>query len=357
MNKKSSKKITSNNRISLPVMLLIAVILLGFIAWINMTSEEPLKNKVLDQRYLVNQNRVVCMNEQTNLACEDLESGASQTFTLPKKYRNATISSSPDGSRLLITTAKNGVVVTDTNFVELAVVMTAKQAKARPAVYAWTHDSNVLISQIGREKNDADFLPEPLVVSLLDVETSESRRIYKTGESKDVENIRVLGADSIYLFIAMPTAKNWVAQSTNPPAETLHAVRLSDGYVRPINSHTLESIEGQELFSHSSIAYDGAGGLFVFSDQILVNNEPVDYHTLAILDDGAHGLTLRKVFQETGVEMTGPEPLFTTRGTLKSSSNLGSFELIDDIGAITPLGLAREKYGVPFSLSQMPLKQ
>src|SRR5690606_22495127 len=138
--------------------------------------------------YLQNDNNVACVvTGEADLECEELTSGDTKKFILPESYRNtSSITSSPDGSRLLIETGEGAFVVTNTDFKEVKTVLTAEQTKDRFINVMWADSANtLLINEIAREEGDADFLPEPLVIKLFDITTGESHRVYKTGEKVD----------------------------------------------------------------------------------------------------------------------------------------------------------------------------
>src|SRR5690606_21189895 len=121
------------------------------------------------------------------------------------------------------------------NFVEIRRVFRADELTDRYPSFVWGKSSSqLLIREVRREDNDMPELPAPVVIRMLDLETGENRRVFKTGETVDAESVKVLGADDDFVFVSVTTAKNWVARETTLPPDHILAVRLSDGLVRQV---------------------------------------------------------------------------------------------------------------------------
>lgn len=306
---------------------------------------------------LTNENSTVCVANTAELVltCENLETGATANISIPKKYQGSIISPSPDGTKLLVMDTVYGasgrIVVTDLGFTEVQTVIKGFGSNNESTEYSWSSDSkNIIIYEKKREQGDANFLPVPIVVSMYDLSSGETRRVYKTGEKNELEldRISIVGANDRYLFLSLPTTKNWVAKETFEPPHTLQAIRLSDGLVLPINSRQINSDE---------VMYDGINDQFI-STKNPSENEQVVY--IAKLVDSDYGLTLEVTdkLRNKGRFIDSPE-VMTTKGVWATSddSTYNYFQLMNGQGEMTTVQLKREKYDTLLSLREMPTSQ
>jgi hypothetical protein len=304
--------------------------------------------------YLTNKNNIICSFDE-HLNCEDLQTKSIKSFSVPKQYQGATISSSPDGSKLLIESSE-GVDVTDSNFKNSKTIFSQPKSdkKKRTVLITWANDSNnLLLSEIVREENDADFLPKPLVVKLHNISTGESKTIYKTGENTDAESIQVIGSNDKYMFISYNPPKNWVADNTDPPPVVINAVSLFDGQVLPVNSQQVNAKWSDQIY------YDSNKNIFVAlsSDDATSSNIIVSE-----LEDGELGLVLKKRFSlvyNGSVNHNLTKPIMSSKGILGLPSTRDSekpvFEFINDAQTVTKLDITtKDKYFVFMSLNAMP---
>lgn len=295
--------------------------------------------------YLKNNNDVVCARvTPETLQCENIRTGDLKRFILPEVYRDALIiKPSPDGSRLLIETRGNGIVVTDSSFNEIKKIFTPAEIKNRYPTFNWADGSKqLLIREVKREVNDADFLPEPIVVSLLDLESGENRRVYKTGEINNVESIEVIGGNDQYVYVALAAQKNWVAQDVDPPPKIINAIRLTNGFVRQVDSHQIDLTNDYlKLTRFQNYNYDSSSGLFYISGQ-RANNEQIPYFVVAQLEENEFGLVLRKVYESNLKITESTTVLLTSRGVYVSgtdSKQTFPYTLVDENGNKTELKL------------------
>lgn len=329
------------------------VLLLCFLAWKMLDGHSSQNSDNTNKKnYFSNSNSIICAVDASLLHCEDLATGELKEISLPVKFKDALIlGANPNGSRILIELASADIVAVDTGFNEVRTVVKAEDRPSEGQSIMWADSEHILVSHISREQNDADFLPEPLTIRLINIDTGESRRIYKTGETVSVDSIKVLGSNDEFLFISYQTPKNWVAESTDPPAQTINAIRLSDGNVLPVNSHQTSS---------DVIFYDSDRGVFLSYVQIGTTDR---YIIIASqLQSTDYGLALsRQHLIETQPVNALMRPVLTSKGLLLSTIILdqeGPLKLVNDSGEIIELKLKTTKFEREvISLSSMPSSQ
>jgi len=329
----------------------LVIIVTAALIWKFQDSDDKVGR--VNTSFLSNNNQLLCNALDSKLECENLTTGELREFAFPDSFKDASIlSASPDGTRLLVVMENQDVVVTNINFEVVRKIFDGTDSRDRFPSFTWAHDANhLLIREIRREQVDADFLPEPIVVNLVNLETGQSRRVYKTGMDFEVESIKILGANSTYLFVSHLTPKNWVAQDTAPPPATLQAIRLTDGLVLPINTHQVNS---------ESIYYDAGDRVFLSLSDVDGNPER-NIVAAAQLEETEFGLALRKTFELEADPIAGIEGFtLTSEGILMSNSsqNPSPLRLLQDNGTITDLKLNIENaYDMLLSLQAMPALQ
>src|SRR5690606_4695344 len=137
---------------------------------------------------------------------------------------------------------------------------------------------------------------------------------------------------------------------------TIHAVRLSDGLVRVVNSHQFDlSSDLSKHINNTSITYDSLNKVFVFVTQD--ENGQQGQLKIATLEDGEFGLVLRKQ-QEINLDQVNVDtPLvLTVKGLQLNSLNeeASPVKLVSDSGSQTELKLQTEQLSRLISLKQMP---
>ena len=307
--------------------------------------------------YLKNNNHVVCVTvaEKAGLRCENIQTGELRQFNLPEKYRTGLISPSPDGAKFLIETySDDGVVVTDSNFNKIRKIFKFEDLSKTYPSFTWADGSKqLLIREIKREQNDADFLPPPVVVTMLDLETGESKRVYKTGEGVNVDSVEIIGGNDQYIFIAHDAVKNWVAKSVEGPPKIINAIRLSDGLVRQVNSYQVDMTkDNMPATSLPNIYYDDYRNILVFvgqSEVDLVTEKTI----IARLVENNYGLVLEKVYEVTVPELAHPRPVLTSKG-LAMEDGSQTLVIVDEQGNKTKLNLTLGDDEQLFSLPSMP---
>ncbi len=342
--------------------LLLVIILAAVAVWVAREVYKSDDNtETPATAYLSNSNDVVCADiYDGRLRCENIQTNELREFTLPENLNaSQLITQSPDGTKFLIGLNDGSTVVTDKDFKIIREIIAPVRQEVSYPKFAWGSGNKLFISEIKREETDDELLPAPLVVRMLDIGTGEEKRVYKTGEKYDMEvgDMYVLGGNDEYVFISLPAAKNWVADSTDQPPATINAIRLSDGEVRQVGMHQIdEAGDGQMHMRMYSGYYDAARGLFVFvatksgsSDQSLV---------ISKLVDDTYGLQLQKV--NVAAEWTSPlgqPPVFTSRGVAVYNVTLemnGPITLLNDAGGKTELQLTQEESSTLYSLPAMP---
>lgn len=349
----------SSNQKGLKVILLVLMLAaIGATGWYIMDKRAttPINQASNPASYLSNANSVACSVAPTKLTCENLETQELKEVTIPKKYQNSRgMLPSPDGSKLLVTLSNGDGVVTDGNFNEVIKIDDAeKLGDDRYPSYSWGGDSNkVIISEIRREQGDSDELPKPIVVEIFDIESGERERAYKTGHDIDVESIKIIGSNGTHLFVSYPTPKNWVADDTNPPPDTISAVSLSDGSTKTISAHQTNG---------TIVDYNASTNVFLFEGDISTDVDG-DYAMYPIIagrmEDNETGLTIRKVseFRDVSFDTSGGRLTITSKGTLLGATNdlPEPFKLVKDDATTTELKLSRDDaYGQLISLKAMP---
>lgn len=355
--KKASGMMKIIHRWGVSVLFVVVVVAAGIVTWTELRKtdqQDPSTN------YLKSSNDIICsnINNGLNLQCQDVQTGELKVMSLPAAYESASITPHPDGTRLLVE-SQDGVVVTDTNFVEIRRVFRADELTDRYPSFVWGKSSSqLLIREVRREDNDMPELPAPVVIRMLDLETGENRRVFKTGETVDAESVKVLGADDDFVFVSVTTAKNWVARETTLPPDHILAVRLSDGLVRQVGSHQLDMTkDNQQLSNFRNIRYDGYKDLFVMIGDDY-RDSAAQRFILAKLEKNEFGLVLRRV-REPDVRVDGwGWPAFTSRGVVEQKSADGytfPISVVDDRSGRTNLKLeVEDAYVQLFSLSAMP---
>lgn len=349
---------TSGQKVLKVILLLLMLASVGATGWYIMDkrSATPISQTGGSISYFSNDNTVACSVAPTKLNCENLETQELKEVTIPKKYQNsAGIIPSPDGSKLLITLSNGDQVVTDVNFNELIKIDDAEKiGDDRYPAYSWSGDSNsVIISEVRREQSDSDESPEPIVVAMFDIETGVRERVYKTGENVDVESVRVLGSNDTQLLISYATPKNWVADETAPPTNTINAVQLDNGSIKVISPQQVSGDAVHYDANKNTLLFEGA-----FSSD--VGGDYATYPVTAVsLEDSEFGLVLQKLSELTDISIdTGAGMMtLTSKGALlaMTSETPAPFMLIEDDGTINELKLVREnEFTQLLSLKALP---
>jgi hypothetical protein len=290
--------------------------------------------------YFSNSNNIICDVNEASLICEDLSSGDVVELSLPSQYKNTIgVNVSPDSQKLIVHKANGDVDVTDSDFNKIRTIFETKSSGVDGIeTYTWSSDSsNIIISKIYREPVDADFLPKPFVVTMLNVDTGDTRGVYKAGENVDVEQIRILGVNDEYLFASVPSPKNWVADSTDLPPVTVYAIALNDGSVQTVNTSQLKADNAILI----------AGDVFLVSEPIIDENyQGRILATKVVMDE--RGISLIEVSRRintSSVEYLN-EVLVTSKGINVFFANESEvIQLLDNDGTITDTQLKKGKYG------------
>ncbi len=271
----------------------------------------------------VNNNSAVCTRNQEQIDCVNVETNQKQTITIPVEYKELTvIEPSHDGTKLLLSLNyypdNSKYVVTNTDFTNPQEVVIPYNEQTDPNIVPeviWGSNSNkLLISKQVREENDADFLPGPLVVWEYVISTKETKRIFKNGSYEETP-IKVIGASDEYLFITQPIFKNWVAKDTDPPADTLLAVRLDDGFVRVVTIESIVKLLDRNKYAAGiSITYDPTVSTFYIGGQNQASGTDLqNFYAAAKLDD-SNGLVINEISRLTSqAQYYG---ITTSKGTL-----------------------------------------
>lgn len=345
------------HRWGVSVLFVVIVAAAGAVTWTELRKtdlQDP------STSYLKSSNDIICSNIDNglNIQCQDVQTGEFKLLSLPAVFESASITPHPDGTRLLVE-SQDGVVVTDTSFKEIRRVFRSDELTDRYPSFVWGKTSRqLLIREVIREDNDMPELPAPVVIRLLDLETGESRRVFKTGETVDTESVEVLGADDEFVFVSIATAKNWVAKETTLPPDHILAVRLSDGLVRQVGSHQLDMTkDNQQLSNFRNIRYDGYKDLFIMIGDDY-RDPMAQRFILAKLEKNEFGLVLRRIREpDVRVDNWG-WPAFTSKGVAEQKNAEGyafPVALVDDRGDRTNIKLeVEDSYVQLFSLAKMP---
>lgn len=334
---------------------LVAIVMLGAIAW-RLLGEDNATH-LLPPMYLKNGMEVVCGGtESGDLTCANIQTGEVKTVVVPESLRSSSIVPSPNGERLLIQTRAGEFVVTGLDFNEQAVLFRTGEFAGSITDFTWAGNDKLLIRELKREDNDSLDLPEPVVVTLLNIDIGESRRVYKTGEYIDAESVRVIGASDEYVFVTLRAAKNWVAKETDQPLDIMNAIRLSDGFVQQVNTYQVDVTgESRRPVKFREIQYDY--GLDKFLVRASETGHPEDsVYMVAQLENNEFGLSLWKLKELPTGHPTIDGIVLSTKGVLEMSfgetSEDANYWFTDDNGSRT--GVSMRGAAVEFSVARMP---
>lgn len=342
------------------------LIIIGLLSYALTTIETPDNNK--RQSYLSNNNDVVCAQvTSATIQCENIQTGELKRFELPEKFRDYDgyargFVTSPDGTKLVIG-QQDGVHVVDSDFNEIIKVEEAdpNQDFIRYDNYSWADNEWLVyggdVKQMDGEYDTGDRRNGIYALNIL---TGEKKLVLEADPS-----VGLIGANKDYIFVMTEALYNWSAKEAQASPKELYVVRISDGYVRSIDSQQIDyTADGLQVFGPSMNAeYRSDNDVFIFAGMRGTHHFTSDF-VIARLEENESGLFLKRVHEDTehylgGIFNSVSSLVLTSKGMLFVSRG-GALEypypLLSDNGNIARLKMIKSETSSTdlFSLKTMP---